>query len=645
MDVNFCLDRFEQLVYTRAHHEAAAELLTMLALLQDTRGALDQRFSASGVAALPAATQRERFCARAASAIASLFADPAFEPQPVVVARLFAMHEWLGTLFSASAHGNADHVARWLAPAGLESGQWQAESGSLAKHCLLYSGESELSIDFAALWASDRLVAANLGLALLSTVFKGSASAHAKREALLEWLPGRLAEIEDLDALPAELLHSVYMYCSYADTPHRHRIKTDINALVRRKLERLGFGEPSAPAPATAASGKKKRKKPLMLVVLEWFGSAHSIYRTHSASLAAAREHFEVVGCGFGYAVDDAGRAVFDRFIELEEPDYLGECLKSISDFAAAERPDVLYMPSVGMFLLTIFVSNLRVAPVQIAALGHPASTRSAQVDYISVEEDYLGDPACFTEKLLRLPLDGQPYVPAGGHPGLAPGLGLGFARPLPPHRETIRIVVTASPMKLNPRFLDTCRQIQSGMPTPLEFHFMTGMPDGLMLDHIRRVIAVAVPGATVHGFHGYVDYMACISEADMFLCPFPFGNTNGIVDALTVGLPGVCKTGPEVFEHIDGALFERAAMPPWTVASTVDAYIEAARRMATQHDERQALRKQMIETKAVERFFAGRPETFGAQVFELVRGKKRAPRRASRRAVAAAEHRDGTVA
>ncbi len=182
-----------------------------------------------------------------------------------------------------------------------------------------------------------------------------------------------------------------------------------------------------------------------MVVVLEWFSGAHSIYRTHSRTIEAAREHFEVVGFGFGYAIDDAGRAVFDRFIELEQPDYIGECLKTIRDFAEAEQPDVLYMPSVGMFVLTVFMSNLRIAPLQIAALGHPATTHSDKIDYISVEEDYVGDPACFSERLLKLPKDGQPYRASRALPDIAPRV--------PQRRETLQVIVTASAMKLNPGF------------------------------------------------------------------------------------------------------------------------------------------------------------------------------------------------
>jgi hypothetical protein len=173
--------------------------------------------------------------------------------------------------------------------------------------------------------------------------------------------------------------------------------------------------------------------------------------------------------------------------------------------------------------------------------------------------------------------------------------------------------------MKVNPGFLDACRQIQARASVSVEFHFMAGVIAGLPLQHMRRVVSHAVPGASVHGSHDYVSYLARVDQSDLFLSPFPFGNTNGIVDAFTLGVPGVCKTGPEVFEHIDGALFARAGMPTWTTTDTVEAYIEAAVRMITQHDEREALRRQLIETRAVERFFEGRPEVFGERVLQLV--------------------------
>ena len=615
MEDSFFLDEFEQLVYSQAHDLASVKFIAALALLQMKRGQLNESFRASGMEGLTTAEQHERFCTRLTSAVSTLFANPDFRP-PTECFRLFlTLHEWIGMLFSATASGNADHVARYLNPRGPADQQFLPGDSFIEKLCVLYSTESELELDFAALWAYDKTTAARLALVLLAPVFQGSAHAHGKREALLEWLPGRLQQIDDLDDLPSAVLHNAYMFCSYADTPRRHAIKQDINVLVRRKLAQLGMTDLPA-SKRTPLKGKSRRgKKPVMAVVLEWFSGAHSIYRTHSRTLEAAREHFEVVGFGFGYAVDDVGRNIFDRFIELEQPEYIGECLKTIRDFAEAEQPDVLYMPSVGMFVLTVFMSNLRVAPLQIAALGHPATTHSDKIDYISVEEDYVGDPACFSEQLMKLPKDGQPYRPSVALPDIV-------ARFAPP-RETLQVVITASAMKLNPGFLDACRAIGQRAATPVEFHFMSGVPSGLPFDRLRDVIARALPGAVVHDFHDYAAYLTRVNQSDLFLSPFPFGNTNGIVDALTLGLPGVCKRGPEVFERIDGALFERVGMPSWTTTDSVETYITAAVRMIDQHDERTALRQRLIDTQAVERCFEGRPEAFGESVLKLLRENK----------------------
>ncbi len=616
MQPTFSLDDFEQLVFTQAHDQAALGFLGALILLHQKRGELDADFQASGMIGLSADEQRERFCTRLVSAVSTLFANPDFRPSNECFRLFLTLHEWIGMLFSATAFGDADHVTRYLNPRGPNDRQFLPGDAFLEKLCLLYSIDSALELDFAALWAHDKVLAACLALVLLAPVFKGSVNGHAKHEALLQWLPGKLRQIADLDDLPTAVLHNAYMFCSYADTAERHAIKQDINVLVRRKLAHLGLNDLPALATSPARERAQSRKKPLMIVVVEWFNGAHSIYRTHSRTIEAAREHFEVVGFGFGYAVDETGRAVFDRFIELENPDYIGDSLRTIRAFAEAEQPDVLYMPSVGMFVLTVFMSNLRIAPLQIAALGHPATTHSDKIDYISVEEDYVGDPACFSERLLKLPKDGQPYRASHALPDITPQV--------PQRREAVHIIVTASPMKLNPVFLDACGQIQARAGVPLQFHFMPGTSSGLPLLQMRRVIGAAVPGAIVHGFHDYAAYMARVDDADLFLSPFPFGNTNGIVDAFTLGVPGVCKTGPEVFEHIDGALFARIGMPSWTMADSVDAYIAAALRMITQHDEREALRRQLIDTKAVERFFEGRPEIFGRRVLRLVREVRR---------------------
>ena len=100
---------------------------------------------------------------------------------------------------------------------------------------------------------------------------------------------------------------------------------------------------------------------------------------------------------------------------------------------------------------------------------------------------------------------------------------------------------------------------------------------------------------------------------------PFPFGNTNGIIDMVTLGLVGVCKTGAEVHEHIDEGLFKRLGLPEWLIANTADEYVECAIRLAENHDERLALRRHIIKNNGLQKLFTGDPRPMGRELLKRV--------------------------
>jgi predicted O-linked N-acetylglucosamine transferase (SPINDLY family) len=256
-----------------------------------------------------------------------------------------------------------------------------------------------------------------------------------------------------------------------------------------------------------------------------------------------------------------------------------------------------------------------------VAALGHPATTLSDYIDYISVEDDFVGDPACFSETLLRLPKDGQPYWPAlsaikHGEDGVPPVARNN--RHADPDQPVVDIAIAATIMKLNPGFLLACRRIQTLSRRAIRFHFLVGQAQGLVTPQVLRLIRSYLPGAQVYPHRPYDDYMATLNSCDMFISPFPFGNTNGVVDAVSLGLPGICKTGPEVFEHIDEALFRRLQLPEWTIAATVEEYVQAAIRMAENFDERAALYRQLEQPGSLDALFTGRPECLGEELHRL---------------------------
>jgi hypothetical protein len=632
----FSLEKFEFLCYSRQHETAARELMRLLKLIDTNYGRLDAHFMQVQSAAMdlmPPSLREQHLINRAAGAISALFSDPEFQISTEGFGRMIVFQRWLAALFAASAFVNCDHILKSLNALGPDATGFEVTERDLPKFCILYSPESELPLNVELLWQQNKTMAAALFLALLSPRLLGTPVAHAKREALLGWLPAHLDEIESLASLPLGILHDVYMHCSYADLPQRHAIKQPINRLIRKQLAAVGLNDIVAKgAPMAMAS---EGSKPVMLVLLEWFGRTHSIYRTHAKTLMAARGHFHVVALASPANIDDAGRAVFDEVIDFEAPDDMRAGLHQLHALAVARKPAVFYMPSVGMFPITMFAANLRLAPLQVAALGHPATTHSDCIDYISVEDDFVGDPACFSEALLRLPKNGQPYWPPvldvqGNTNAASRARRLAYAEfsgqaddvgdSDDSDRPLVNIAIAATIMKLNPRFLLACRQIQAQARSTIRFHFLVGQAQGLITPQVLRLIRSYLPGAEVYPHRPYADYMATLDACDMFISPFPFGNTNGVVDAILLGVPGICKTGPEVFEHIDEGLFRRLGLPDWTVAAAVEAYIQAAIRMADNGAERAALYRQLAQAGAMDSIFSGRPECLGEQLQRLLR-------------------------
>ena len=615
--MTFDLARLEYHAYRREREPAARELLELLASLDShygAAGASGSDFVAKPTGVLLSGEEAdEHLLARMAGAIACLFSDTEFQLSDGGLTQLLHRHRWLSAIFSASPFRNADAILYALnnAGPGVET-RSQVSGRDLAKYCLLYGPDAELPLDLDALYESNRRLAVGLALALLAPRFLGSPAAHGKREVILPWLARKLEQMEDLEELPLGILHDVYMHCSYADRPDRHDIKRGINRLIRAKLAERGLHAP-VPAPAAPRAGSK----PVLLVVLEWFNASHSIYRTHSRTLEAARERFRTIAVG-PKEVDAAGRAVFDEFIECQGPDVLAT-IAQVRQVAERVGAHVLYMPSVGMHPLTMFLANMRVAPLQVMALGHPATTHSDQIDYVVVEDDYVGDPACFSEKLLRLPSDGMPYRPSQASVGLDVDSVIRQRQRSP---AVVRVAVAATTMKLNPGFLSACAAIANRAGRPVHFEFLVGQAIGLTYLQVVRVLRQFLgDDATVHRQQPYAGYMRVIAGCDLFLNPFPFGNTNGIVDTVSAGLVGVCKSGSEVFEHIDEGLFGRLGWPPSLVARSAEEYIESAVHLIREDELRAKLSRELSGPAAVQKLFRGRPEIFGQRLEALLAG------------------------
>ena len=620
----FSLERFERAAWRREQEPAWRELLRLL-------GELDAYAGIVGPGQPPLDRTR---CTRVVAALSCLLTDPALQFSPTWLTQVLALHRWINHLFQASAFGSADPLIAVLNTAVLNTAAPGTAGPTLAvapqdlvKFCLLYGAESALPLDLDALFRHDRALAVGLALALLACRVLATPAAHAKREQLLPWVAEHLGAIDDVSALPFDVLHDVYMQCSYALRPDKHEVKRAISALLQRALQQRGLDAPipfalalalapvTAPTPVPApAPAPASRPRPVMLVVVEWLRAGHSIMRTHSLTIEAARAHFEIVGMGYGSTVDAMGRAVFDRFVEVPREVDVFEQVRLVRAEAMRCRPSLLYMPSVGMSQLCMVLANVRLAPLQVMSTGHPGAPHAAAIDRVLVEHDFTGDKACFGVPLLELPVGGLPYRPA-----------VQARRPTPaprPHAPVVvNIALPATVMKFNPVLLSACAAIVRCSPVPVHFHVLAGQAQGVLVPALLQALnGFLGAAATLHPQQDYEGYMAAIEACDMFVNPFPFGNNNGNIDCIGAGLVGVCKSGPEVHEHGDGAMFRRLGWPEWLIAPTVEAYIDAAVRLACSHDERAELRARLSGPEKAAVFYSGQPELMGEMFLQALK-------------------------
>jgi hypothetical protein len=606
----FNLEQFERFTYGAQHELACRELINLLTDLDANYGVIGQSLELAAPAVVMQQNFDQHLLSRITAAIGVLFADPQLHFSPEWHKQILTIQRWLSTLFAASPFRNADHIIRLL------DRDWrgdpavvQIQEVDLIKFCMLYSSESEIPLDIDRLYEIDPNLALGLCIALISPRFLASPAAHQKREQILPWLTKKLELAKDLDDLPVGVLHDVYMHCSYADRADKHDVKRAINHLVKKKMNDLGVYDRTFKV-------LPKKEKPVLMVVLEWFTSGHSIYRTHSLTMEAAREHFHVVALGYGNCLDDRTRQVFDKFIEIQQGSLIDQMIQ-LRQVAEDLQPAMLYMPSVGMFPLTMFLSNLRLAPVQAMALGHPATVHAHAIDYVVVEVDYVGSDHCFSEQLLKLPSDGMPYRPSAQAEGLVLERSARLSGP-------VQIVLCATTMKLNPQFLEVCREIVQRSPQAIHFHFLIGQAQGLLYPQVKQVVNLYLTDeqVTVYQHQPYDRYMQVIANCDFFINPFPFGNTNGIIDTVTCGLVGVCKTGAEVHEHIDEGLFHRLNWPDWLIADNNESYIEAVLRLIQNPQERELLAATYSGIKNLHKIFDGRPGVMGELFLKILREK-----------------------
>lgn len=439
---------------------------------------------------------------------------------------------------------------------------------------------------------------ASVATAFLAEGFFNSQNTNAVKDSIVELLK-KNADWSLKDTSHRSFL-SIWMGCSYWSHPAKHDIKKLLNRRIEEFLAQKGL-EGFQPRPVA-----KSMPRPRVLIISERYSHNHAMHRCYGPSIGALRENFEIILMLPDGESDAEIEALCDV---LDRTPFVPSDPRGFINAARNYKADIAYFPSVGMRLSGVFTANARVAPVQIATNGHPATTLSRHIDYMVLVDEVFGGEAFFSERLLLRPK--APHYLANTE---------GDA-PLPDIRhnpDVIKLAVPAWVLKLSPEFLDCCKHIADASSRKIEFHFFPNAT-GLEADACKANLQALVP-SVVHYRTSYGPYMANLNACDIHLSSFPFGCANGIVDSALLGLPMVNMFGGEPHARIDANLVNRLNQPSWLSVDTPEEYISAVLRLVDEDLLRVQISKDILACSPGNHFFTSNSNQVSdfVQIFEL---------------------------
>src|SRR6266568_6648391 len=221
-----------------------------------------------------------------------------------------------------------------------------------------------------------------------------------------------------------------------------------------------------------------------------------------------------------------------------------GRGLRQWVEAILGQQLDVLIYPEIGMDPITVKLASLRLAPVQVAAWGHPETTGLPTIDYYLSAEDLEppGAQGNYTEELVTLPHLGCFYRPWQADPARPSldSLGIGTVSPL--------LLCPGVPFKYAPQHDGVFTEIARRLGR-CRFIFFTHQTRNLS-EKLRRRLEIVFARSrldlgdfvTFIPWQNWPEFHGLLKRADVFLDTIGFSGFNTAMQAVECGLPLVTR-------------------------------------------------------------------------------------------------------
>lgn len=454
-----------------------------------------------------------------------------FTPAPRQAADLIQFNHLFHHLVASSCYRNTDPI--------LDS--TLVMQGNVPKIMALMNPRCEIQIDQAKLFDVDPFLASvwytsyMLGLSSPTKLIQTNMYRH-------------LENMDERWTPPCHSVSGLYFGCTYHNPASVLRVKGIINKGIKAK----GVLPTFVNTPQEGAAQKH------IAIVTERWHRNHAVYKSASPLVEQLIGKYRLTLIWTNPQERMPETIVKDYFDNVVNCHFMPDGNMSIPDEVLNNDFDMLYFPDIGMSDESIWMSNMRIAPVQAVGYGHPDTTGPGnEIDYFiggDIEKD---STDAYAETMVLLPgLAQEPAWPTAERKNNYKDDGI------------VRINCVFGPDKYNHTLLKMIEGINKQIwkinpESKHEIHLFgsPGMNRYAALPPFIREINKLLPNAEVHTEQEYYAYMENAEMHDLSLNSFPFGCYNVLVESLYMGLPFLSLVGDRFYNRAGMYLNEQVDM------------------------------------------------------------------------------------
>lgn len=359
---------------------------------------------------------------------------------------------------------------------------------------------------------------------------------------------------------PNHSVSGLYFSSTYHNPQAVRRVKGIMNAAMKRKTDLPKFV--NNPDPNSIA-----------IITNKWHRN-HAVYKSASPLVEQLKGKYKLTLVWTGPPDTMPELAVTDYFDKVCHCYFKPDSQLVVPDEVKNNDFQLAYYPDIGMTDESIWMSNMRIAPIQAVGYGHPDTTGdNNEIDYFvggDVEKESTDQ---YAETMVLLP-----------------GLAQEPAWPTAPRQNNyiddgiVRINCVWGPDKYNHTLLTVLAEINRTVAQRYQEEYQAATADGSLVDmqqpqhefhffaspganryaalppfinEVKRLI----PNAVIHTQQEYYDYMINAEMHDFSLNSFPFGCYNVLIESFYMGLPFLSLVGDRFYNRAGMWLNEQIGM------------------------------------------------------------------------------------